>query len=79
VLLHGGQFTEAQHDLAEDFGHATVEYAVALAAEAGARRLVLSHHAPTRTDPEVAAIARTAAATSRVPVAAAAESQTLDV
>jgi len=79
VLVHGGQFTEAQHDLAEDFGHATVEYAVALAAEGGARRLVLSHHAPARTDDEVEAIVRTAAATCPVPVTAAAETQTIDV
>jgi ribonuclease BN (tRNA processing enzyme) len=79
VLVHGGQFTEDQHDLAEDFGHATVEYAVALAAEADARRLVLSHHAPARTDDEVDAIARTAASTSPIPVVAAAETQTFDV
>jgi phosphoribosyl 1,2-cyclic phosphodiesterase len=77
VLVHGGQFTEAQHDLAEDFGHATVEYAVALAAEAGARRLVLSHHAPARTDDEVDTIVRTAAPTCPVPVTAAAEGTTL--
>jgi phosphoribosyl 1,2-cyclic phosphodiesterase len=79
VLVHGGQFTEDQHDLAEDFGHATVEYAVALAAEAGAGRLVLSHHAPARTDDEVDAIVAAAAAASPVPVTAAAEGLTLDV
>jgi ribonuclease BN (tRNA processing enzyme) len=79
VLIHGGQFTEAQHDLAEDFGHATVEYAVALAAEAGARRLVLSHHAPARTDDEVTAIVRTASRTSPVPVTAATEGSTLAI
>jgi hypothetical protein len=79
VLIHGGQFTEAQHELAADFGHATVEYAVALAAEAGARRLVLSHHAPARTDDEVDDIVRTAAASSPVPVTAAAELLTLDI
>jgi ribonuclease BN (tRNA processing enzyme) len=79
VLVHGGQFTEDQHDLAEDFGHATVEYAVALAAEAGARRLVLSHHAPARTDDEVDAIARAASRTSPTPVLAAAEGATLDI
>jgi ribonuclease BN (tRNA processing enzyme) len=52
---------------------------VALAAEAGARRLVLSHHAPARTDDEVTAIARTASRTSPVPVTAAAETKTLTI
>jgi phosphoribosyl 1,2-cyclic phosphodiesterase len=79
VLVHGGQFTEHQHALAEDFGHATVEYAVALADEAGARRLVLSHHAPARTDDEVDAIVGLAASSAPVPVTAAAEGATLDV
>lgn len=79
VLVHGGQFSETEHDLAVDFGHATVEYAVALAAEAGARRLVLTHHAPGRTDDEVAALVEAAGLTSPVPVIGAAEGDTIDL
>lgn len=56
LLLHGGQFTEEQRTLADDFGHATIGDAMALADSAGARRLVLVHHAPGRTDPEVDAL-----------------------
>ena len=57
VLVHGAQFTADEGALAADFGHATVDYAVALAREAGARRLVLFHHAPGRTDDEVDRVA----------------------
>ena len=64
LALAGGAdllITDAQH-LAEQFpevaylGHASVEYDVALAREAGVRTLVLFHHDPGRTDDEVDAI-----------------------
>jgi len=80
VLVHGAQFTSAERALAADFGHATVDYAVALAAESGARRLVLFHHAPGRTDEEVDAVAALARglAGGSVPVTAAAEGLALE-
>jgi phosphoribosyl 1,2-cyclic phosphodiesterase len=58
VLVHGGQFTEAEHERAADFGHATIDYALALAEEAAVGRLVLSHHDPGRTDEQVDALVR---------------------
>lgn len=70
VLVHGAQFTADERKLAADFGHATVDYAVALAQETGARRLVLFHHAPGRADDDVDAIVSLAANSSVVPVAA---------
>jgi len=79
VLVHGAQFTGAEREVADAFGHATVDYAVALAAEAGARRLVLFHHAPGRTDDDVEAIAGSTAAGSPVPLVAAAEGLELDI
>jgi len=42
--------------VAELYGHATITEAVALAQEAGARELVLFHHAPGRTDDELVAL-----------------------
>lgn len=72
--------TDAQH-LAAQFpdvaflGHASVEYDVELAVEAGGRTLVLFHHDPWRTDDEVDALlglARERAA-GRVEVVAARE------
>lgn len=56
VLVHGGQFTQAEHERAAEYGHATIDYALALAEEAGVTRLVLSHHDPGRTDDQVDAL-----------------------
>jgi phosphoribosyl 1,2-cyclic phosphodiesterase len=58
VLVHGGQFTQAEHERATDFGHATIDYALALAEDAGVGRLVLFHHDPGRTDDQVDALMR---------------------
>lgn len=53
VLLHDAQFTEAERQLADDYGHATVEETVVLAERAGVGRLVLFHHSPVRTDDQL--------------------------
>jgi phosphoribosyl 1,2-cyclic phosphodiesterase len=57
LLVHDAQYTAAELPERGAFGHAAAEYAVALAAEAGARRVALFHHDPARTDGEVAALA----------------------
>lgn len=56
VLVHGAQFTGEQLEMATLFGHATVEYALALAEAAGVGRLVMFHHSPARTDDEMDAL-----------------------
>lgn len=56
VLIHDAQHLAAQFPGVGYLGHASVEYAVALAREAGARTLVLFHHDPLRTDDAVDAI-----------------------
>ncbi len=53
VLCHGGMFLESERAVADAYGHGTVDDACRLADEAGAGRLVLIHHAPSRTDAEV--------------------------
>jgi ribonuclease BN (tRNA processing enzyme) len=50
VLLHDAQFVEKERALSDAYGHSTVDDAVALAQECGARRLVAFHHGPARTD-----------------------------
>ena len=72
VLLHDGQFLPSERDIAVAFGHSTVDDAVALAVRAGAGRLVLTHHAPDRTDDELDALARRLA-TAPLAVSIAAE------
>ena len=50
VLLHGAPFDEPERATADAFGHATVDDAIAIAADAGVGHLVLVHHGPDRTD-----------------------------
>jgi ribonuclease BN (tRNA processing enzyme) len=50
VLIHDAQYTPAEFAEKRDWGHCMIEYAVWLAAEAGARRLVLFHHDPAHDD-----------------------------
>jgi ribonuclease BN (tRNA processing enzyme) len=57
VLVHGAPFVVSEIERATLYGHATAEYAVALAKEAGVGRLLLTHHAPFRDDDAVEAIA----------------------
>ena len=58
VLVHDAQFFGDERNRAVAFGHATVADAVALAEAASVGRLVLVHHAPTRTDNELDTAAR---------------------
>jgi ribonuclease BN (tRNA processing enzyme) len=62
VLLHDAQFTAGERQLADAYGHATVDDALAFAGRCGVRRLVLTHHAPSRTDAELDDLGRCVAA-----------------
>lgn len=53
VLVHDGQYTDAELALKPQWGHSTVDYAVRIAREAGVRQLVLFHHDPAHTDADV--------------------------
>jgi phosphoribosyl 1,2-cyclic phosphodiesterase len=69
VLLHDAQFLQAERQIADAYGHATVDDAIDLAVRAGAKTLVLFHHSPTRTDDELDLIASTVTAPLPVIVA----------
>lgn len=56
LLIHDAQFLAREFPAVEFLGHASVEYACALAEAAGARTLLLFHHSPSRTDDEITAI-----------------------
>ncbi|MCW2765642.1 MAG: Phosphoribosyl 1,2-cyclic phosphodiesterase [Nocardioides sp.] len=60
VLIHDAQHLASQFPSVDFLGHASVEYGVALAREAGVRILVLFHHDPQRTDDEIDDIERRA-------------------
>ena len=50
LVIHDAQYTPEELPSKKNWGHSTYEYAVALAAAAGVRRLVLTHHDPTHDD-----------------------------
>ena len=53
LLVHDGQYTDDEFSDKADWGHSTAAFAVHVAAEAGAKRLLLSHHDPSHTDREL--------------------------
>ncbi len=72
LLVHDAQHTGGEFEAKRFLGHSSVDYAVGLAKEAGARRLLLFHHDPSRTDDGIDAIVA-AHRDGPVPVEAAAE------
>jgi ribonuclease BN (tRNA processing enzyme) len=61
LLIHDAQHTPAEYESKRHWGHSTVEYAVHVGRETGARRLVLFHHDPAHDDDDLRAIERAAA------------------
>jgi phosphoribosyl 1,2-cyclic phosphodiesterase/CRP-like cAMP-binding protein len=58
LVIHDGQFTDAEYPAKRNWGHSSVEYATDLAILAGVKRLVLFHHDPSRTDRMVTRLAQ---------------------
>lgn len=50
VLIHDAQYTPAEFAEKSHWGHCTIDYAIRVAKEAGARTLVLFHHDPSHAD-----------------------------
>jgi len=50
LVIHDAQYTEAEFALKPHWGHCTADYALRVAAEAGARRVALFHHDPSHDD-----------------------------
>jgi len=83
LLIHDGQYTDDEFSAKADWGHSTAAYAVHVAAEAGVKRLLLSHHDPSHTDRELDRILNQA---RRLPeakhindISSAHESQSIDL
>jgi phosphoribosyl 1,2-cyclic phosphodiesterase len=83
LLIHDGQYTDDEFAVKTDWGHSTAAYAVHVAAEAGARRLLLSHHDPSHTDRELDQILHAARrlpeAKKLADISSAKESQAIDL
>jgi phosphoribosyl 1,2-cyclic phosphodiesterase len=82
LLIHDAQYTPPEFVHKHDWGHCTVEYAVAIAQEASVRRLALFHHDPARDDDAVDHLceqARRLVDLEKLDIVAAAEGLTLVV
>jgi len=82
-VVHDAQYTSEEFPSKWAWGHSTTEFAVKVAAEAAAGRLLLFHHDPSRDDRGVAALERHAQtlrhAGSLTEISAAREGKTIDL
>ena len=78
VLIHDAFLLPEEVPAQASFGHAAADYAVGLAVRAGARKVVLFHHRPDRTDIELDKLAGRLS-DSPVPVVVAAEREVLSL
>lgn len=62
LLIHDAQYSAAEFDQKKDWGHSTVAYAVRVAAEVGAKKLVMFHHDPHHDDETIDALVTAARA-----------------
>jgi phosphoribosyl 1,2-cyclic phosphodiesterase len=80
LVIHDAQYTVPEFAIKSTWGHCTVEYAVLVAKEAGAKSLALFHHDPTRNDEaldELSACVRELADQAGVELITAAEGLTV--
>ena len=83
LVIHDAQYEPHEFAMKSDWGHCTVEFAVQVAAQAGAKRLALFHHDPSHGDATIDRLLAEARAfaegTSLVEVMAAAEGTTVSL
>jgi ribonuclease BN (tRNA processing enzyme) len=78
ALIHDATLLPEEVESEASFGHAAADYAVGLAARAGARQVILFHHKPDRSDADLDKLALRLADTP-VPVVVAAEGEVLSL
>ena len=76
ILMHDSFWYAEEFNPAQTLGHAAAEYAIGLAATAGAKRVLLLHHRPDRADAELEKLAE-GLRDSQVPVTLAADGQVI--
>ena len=58
LLIHDAQYTEEEYKTRVNWGHSTMEHAVAAANRVGVKKLALFHHDPDRTDEQLDELAK---------------------
>lgn len=84
LVVHDAQYIAEEYPQKIGWGHSTVEYALAVCRAAGAKRIALTHHDPSRDDDAIDRIVAKAradlrAVNSTIEVMAATEGATLSV
>ena len=78
LLIHDAQLTAEEYPKRSWLGHATAQYALELAEAAAAQALLLFHHDPARTDPEIDQLVE-ALQSAPIPVCAAKQGTSITV
>ena len=78
LLIHDAQYTAEEFPQKSSFGHSAIDYAIGLGSAARAKRVLLFHHDPPRTDDQLDAIVA-ALPKGPIPVEAAAEGSVIDL
>jgi len=78
LLIHDAQYLDDELPARASFGHSSPGYALGLAQRAWARRLLLFHHDPPRTDDDIDAIVA-GYSRDRLPVHGAIEGMVIDL
>lgn len=82
LLVHDAQYTPSELRAKPNWGHSSVDYAVLVAREAGARQLALYHHDPGHGDDDIDRMLESvgpAAKAAGIAVFAAAEGMVVDI
>ncbi|GAB6192956.1 MBL fold metallo-hydrolase [Desulfocastanea catecholica] len=58
LLIHDAQYTDAEYGGRINWGHTTMEYAIAAANRAGVKKLAMFHHDPDRSDAQLDELAK---------------------
>jgi phosphoribosyl 1,2-cyclic phosphodiesterase len=79
LLIHDALLLPAEVAAEASFGHAAADYAVGLGRRARARRVMLAHHKPDRTDDELDQLGRRLGRGAPTAVTVAAEGEIIDL
>jgi phosphoribosyl 1,2-cyclic phosphodiesterase len=79
LLIHDAMHADHDYELRRGWGHSPARAGVIVAELAGAKKLALFHHSPDATDDMIDEVVQRTAASTQVPVFAAAEGSYLEV
>jgi phosphoribosyl 1,2-cyclic phosphodiesterase len=79
LLIHDAMFSDFEYQTRRGWGHSPVSAAIAVAEQAGAKKLALFHHSPDATDAEIDALTEEAKQRTEIPLFSASEGPAFEV